>query len=306
MEKGSHSFFVNKFLASFFSIFLFFLFYFFIGFVHSSCLEGQIDINSASIQDLKKLDGIGDVKAQAIINERPFNSIDDLLRVKGIGNVTLQKIKKQGLACVASSNQNQQNFQNNQNQEQLQTNQNQEISQTDTIFISQKDEQSQLQSKTALQQKINLNTATLSQLTKINGIGEKIAQEIISSRPFCSLEDLLKVKGIGPQTLEKIKDQGVAYVEENFCKIEDDEEKIFLSKEEGSERNNILDEIPQETINSKRESIINLNSNKEETNKTNLMTGKVIYESKTEKIRRYAIYFFSILLIIILVLTLKD
>ena len=44
--------------------------------------------------------GIGPVKAQAIINSRPFESIDDLINVSGIGEVTLIKIKDQNLACV--------------------------------------------------------------------------------------------------------------------------------------------------------------------------------------------------------------
>ena len=41
------------------------------------------------------------VKAQAIIDARPFSSVNDLIRVSGIGNITLNKIKEQNLACVA-------------------------------------------------------------------------------------------------------------------------------------------------------------------------------------------------------------
>lgn len=60
----------------------------------------QININSASLQDLEKLTGIGPTYAQRIIDARPFSSIDDLDRVKGIGPKTLQKIKDQSFACV--------------------------------------------------------------------------------------------------------------------------------------------------------------------------------------------------------------
>ncbi|MCL5010906.1 MAG: lamin tail domain-containing protein [Patescibacteria group bacterium] len=59
-----------------------------------------VDINAASLTGLETLTGIGPVKAQAIINARPFSSVDDLLKVKGIGEKTLEKIKQQGLACV--------------------------------------------------------------------------------------------------------------------------------------------------------------------------------------------------------------
>lgn len=75
-------------------------------FVVASCNSGQININSASLSKLDELDGIGKVKAQAIIDGRDFASVDDLINVHGIGEVTLDKIKNQGLACVEGENKN--------------------------------------------------------------------------------------------------------------------------------------------------------------------------------------------------------
>lgn len=60
--------------------------------------------------------------------------------------------------------------------------------------------------------KVEINTASLQQLDEIIGIGPALGQRIIDTRPFSSLDDLVKVKGIGEKTLQKIKDQGLAYV----------------------------------------------------------------------------------------------
>ncbi len=59
---------------------------------------------------------------------------------------------------------------------------------------------------------IDINTASSEELEKIIGIGPVLAQRTIEARPFNSLDDLIKVKGIGEKTLQKIKDQGLAWV----------------------------------------------------------------------------------------------
>ena len=57
--------------------------------------------------------------------------------------------------------------------------------------------------------KISINNATKEELTKLNGIGEKIAEKIIEYRKenkFKTIEDIKNVSGIGKSLYEKIKD----------------------------------------------------------------------------------------------------
>jgi len=68
--------------------------------VSASCEEGQIDINTASAEELDQIVYIGPARAEQIIALRPFDSVDDMIRISGIGEVYLNAIKEQGLACV--------------------------------------------------------------------------------------------------------------------------------------------------------------------------------------------------------------
>lgn len=66
-------------------------------FICASALAA-ININTANQQQLESLNGIGPVKAKAIIDYRTkngaFKTVDDLKKVSGIGDKTLEKLKK--------------------------------------------------------------------------------------------------------------------------------------------------------------------------------------------------------------------
>ncbi|HBT38905.1 MAG: Competence protein ComEA helix-hairpin-helix repeat protein [Thermotoga sp. 50_1627] len=132
-------------------------------------VELPIDVNTASEEDLIHLPGIGETKARWIVEYRekngPFKSLADLERVPGIGKKTVEMLAPYVNLTVA-----------------------------DVVTA---------------QGKINVNTASLEELMSLPGIGEVKASEIIKVRQqtrFSKPEDLLMVPGIGPKTLEKIKD----------------------------------------------------------------------------------------------------
>ena len=64
--------------------------------------EGQININTADVKELTRLDGIGESIALDIVSYRDrtgaFESVDELLNVKGIGESKLNAIRDK--VCV--------------------------------------------------------------------------------------------------------------------------------------------------------------------------------------------------------------
>lgn len=61
---------------------------------------GCIDINTASEQELMEIIHIGEVRAKDLIDLRPYNSVNDLKRIKGIGDGRLKDIINEQKACV--------------------------------------------------------------------------------------------------------------------------------------------------------------------------------------------------------------
>ena len=146
--------------------------------------SGFININTASASQLTALNGIGESKAAAIVEYRrqhgDFGSVDELLNVRRIGEKILEGLRDQvtvGAPSVTAAS-------------------------AGTMHEITQDYSSWL---------ININTATASQLTALNGIGESRAAAIVEYREqhgdFGSVDDLLNVPGIGEKILEGLRDQ---------------------------------------------------------------------------------------------------
>ena len=60
-------------------------------------LTGTVNVNTASVEELQLLPGIGESRAEALVAERKrrggFKQVQDLLEVKGIGESSLERLK---------------------------------------------------------------------------------------------------------------------------------------------------------------------------------------------------------------------
>jgi competence protein ComEA len=57
---------------------------------------------------------------------------------------------------------------------------------------------------------VNINTASVSELETLPQVGPKVAQRIVDFRTqngkFKKIEEIMKIRGIGEKTFEKLKD----------------------------------------------------------------------------------------------------
>lgn len=63
----------------------------------AEALRGTVNINTATAEQLEMLPGIGESRAQAVVEARKrsggFKRVEDLLEVKGIGESSLDKLR---------------------------------------------------------------------------------------------------------------------------------------------------------------------------------------------------------------------
>ncbi len=132
----------------------------------------RIDVNTAAAEDLVRLPRIGPALAGRIVAHRaehgPFVSVDDLDRVPGIGPAVIKSVR----AHVEASGQRRPRV-----------------------------------SSSSLT--VMLNTATVEELAQLPGIGLGRARAIVLDRRdrglYRDADDLLRVRGIGPAIVERIK-----------------------------------------------------------------------------------------------------
>ena len=153
--------------------------------------DERIDPNRATETDLDRLPGIGPGTALAIVVARDSGAVfrrpEDLLQVRGIGPASLAKIA--GALDLAHPPPRR-------------------AAPAPTIHPP----RSAASTNTSTG-RIDVNRAGVTDLQRLPGVGPVLAGRIIEARrtrPFASLDDLVRVSGIGPRAVERLRPAAVA------------------------------------------------------------------------------------------------
>lgn len=135
----------------------------------------RLDPNRASAVELDRLPGVGASTASALVRDReargPYRSPQDLLRVPGVGPATLARLAPH-------------------------------------LDLSSPPPAARPARGGRGVERVDLNGATGEELRRLPGIGPALAGRILQAReerPFARVDDLLRVSGIGPATLERLR-----------------------------------------------------------------------------------------------------
>ncbi len=164
--------------------------------------QQKVDLNTASAKDLEGLKGIGPAKAKKIIAARPYKTVDELSKA-GLSTKEIEGLKPFVIigspapapapaAPVATA----------------------KPAVATKPTAPPKETPAKKESKPAAApvaklapgEKVNINTASQEKLEALPDIGPVRAKGIIDGRPYKTIEDIKKVKGIGDKIFNKIKD----------------------------------------------------------------------------------------------------
>ena len=144
----------------------------------STGAASAVDLNSATQSELEELPGVGPATAKKIVAGRPYMSIDDLSKA-GVSQSEITKLTP--LVKVGTA----------------------DTGKAQAASAKQSAAKTSTEEPAGATAKINLNTATQSQLETLPGVGPATAKKIIAARPIKNLSDLTQA-GVTESQITKI------------------------------------------------------------------------------------------------------
>lgn len=139
----------------------------------------RLDLNRATEEEMvEKLPGVGLVTARKIIAGRPYARVDDLAKA-GVPERTIEAVR--GLVTIG-------------------------LPPAATIVPAPRP-RSATPKETTATKRIDLNTATAAELQTLPGIGAVTAAAIVAGRPYRSVDELEKVRGLGASHVAALRDR---------------------------------------------------------------------------------------------------
>ena len=150
--------------------------------------KALVDLNVASQQDLEGLKGVGSATAKKIIANRPYKSVDELSKA-GISAKKIEALRPfvtVGPAAAAPQSPK---------------------AETKPAKAPATSEKAQTKAAPAKLPAgpVDINTADQKTLESLPGVGPKTAQEIIKGRPYKTVDELSKVKGISKGKMDTLR-----------------------------------------------------------------------------------------------------
>ena len=154
-----------------------------------------LDLNKATAEEMvEALPGVGEATAKKIVTGRPYASVDDLIKA-GVPARTVEGIRSLVVVKPAAE-------EKAKPKEKAAAKEKGEAKGKMAKGAAAKAETPEPLSDKA---KVNLNTGKVDELMTLPGIGEVTAKAIVAGRPYKSISDLDKVKGLGKTKIEALR-----------------------------------------------------------------------------------------------------